>query len=312
MIQSARLICATILVTAAFVSCKDKTIEAPAFSGTRAFEHLVKQVEFGPRVPGSSAWWKCRKYFDEYFTLLGIETELQTFSFIDPYSKQSIPLVNIIAPIKGTRTDTERILLMAHWDSRPRTDYPTSPELADQPIPGANDGASAVAVLLELANLLTENRPENSVDFVLVDGEDWGKSGDPDYYLLGSTEFARGGIRGKYRFGIVIDLVGDKSQQFYRENFSDKHYPELNDMIWSVAERLQVETFIDSTRHTVLDDHIPLVTSGIPAVVIIDFDYNWWHTDRDDVDKCSPESLENIGKVLAHIIYNPQLWPAKK
>lgn len=308
----ANLIIAFNLISIVALSCNEKPVEAPKFDSSSAFEYLVKQVEFGPRVPGSKGWQDCKEYISNHFAELGLEPKFQEFEFFDPYSKTQLPLVNIIASIEGTSAKPERILLMAHWDSRPRTDYPTRPNISDRPIPGANDGASGVAVLMELANMLAENRPKHSVDLVLVDGEDWGKSGDNEYYLLGSSEFARRGIRGKYRFGIVIDLVGDKSQQFYREVFSEEHYPELNDMIWNAAGELGISTFIDTTRHTVLDDHISLVTSGVPAVDIIDFDYQWWHTDQDTVDKCSPESLENIGKLLAHIIYNPQLWPTKR
>jgi len=300
------------LISIVTLSCNEKSVEAPKFDSFRAFEYLVKQVEFGPRVPGSREWQKCKEYIANHFAELGLKPKFQEFDFFDPYSKTQLPLVNIIASIEGRSAEPERILLMAHWDSRPRTDYPTKPNNSDKPIPGANDGASGVAVLMELANMMAKNRPEHSVEIVLVDGEDWGKSGDNEYYLLGSSEFARRSIRGKYRFGIVIDMVGDKNQEFYREVFSEAHHPELNDMIWNAAAELGASSFIDTTRHTVLDDHIPLVTSGLPAVDIIDFDYKWWHTDQDTVDKCSPESLGNIGKVLAHIIYNPQLWPAKE
>ena len=300
------------LISIVTLSCNEKSVEAPKFDSFRAFEYLVKQVEFGPRVPGSREWQKCKEYIANHFAELGLKPKFQEFDFFDPYSKTQLPLVNIIASIEGRSAEPERILLMAHWDSRPRTDYPTKPNNSDKPIPGANDGASGVAVLMELAYMMAKNRPEHSVEIVLVDGEDWGKSGDNEYYLLGSSEFARRSIRGKYRFGIVIDMVGDKNQEFYREVFSETHHPELNDMIWNAAAELGVTSFIDTTRHTVLDDHISLVTSGLPAVDIIDFDYKWWHTDQDTVDKCSPESLGNIGKVLAHIIYNPQLWPAKE
>ena len=160
-----------------------------------------------------------------------------------------------------------------------------------------------------MAKLLSENQPPFNVDIVLVDGEDWGKTGDNDYYLLGSREFARRGIRGKYRFAIVVDLVGDTDQQFYRETFAENFHSQLNDMIWNTAKKLGIDTFIDSTRYTILDDHISLATSGVPSSVIIDFDYPHWHTDRDTPDKCSPKSLENVGKVLIEICYNPSLWP---
>jgi len=293
------------------VSCSENHA-APEFNGERAFEYLKKQVEFGPRVPGTQPSRNCRNYFYEHFSALEITVDSQAFEFTDPYSRQVIPLVNVIAKIEGTNSEIPGIILMAHYDSRPRTDFPGNPVMANQPIPGANDGASGVAVLMELASLLKQVRPPRNIDLVLVDGEDWGEPGSNDYYLLGSREFARRGVRDKYDFGIVIDLVGDSDQQFYREVFSQDYYPHLNEMIWNTAKNLNVATFVDSTGHMVLDDHISLATSGVPAVAIIDFNYPYWHTDMDIVDKCSPKSLENVGRVLAHICYNPDIWPEKK
>ena len=284
----------------------------PEFHGDRAFEYLRRQVEFGPRVPGTEPWRNCRNYYNEYFSALGVTIDSQAFVFTDPYSGTVIPLVNIIARIEGSDPEKLGIILMAHYDSRPRTDFPSKPELAHQPISGANDGASGVAVLMELAGLLRQFQPPQNIDLVIVDGEDWGELGDNNFYLLGSKEFARKGVRDKYRFGIVIDMVGDSNQQFYREEFSQKYYPDLNDMIWNTAKQLGVPTFVDSTVHTVLDDHISLATGGVPAVDIIDFDYPFWHTDMDTFDKCSPKSLANVGKVLTYICYNPDIWPKKK
>ncbi len=293
------------------VSCTEN-YAAPDFNGERAFGYLKKQVEFGPRVPGTEASRNCRNYYYEYFSQSGVAFDSQAFEFTDPYSGQSIPLVNVIARIEGSHPEEPGIILMAHYDSRPRTDFPSNQELANQPIQGANDGASGAAVLMELVGLLSQSIPPRNIDLVMVDGEDWGERGDNDHYLLGSKEFSRRGIRGKYHFGIVIDLVGDSGQQFYREIFSQDFYPQINDMIWNTARELGLPTFVDSTVHMVLDDHVSLATSGVPAVVIIDFDYPYWHTDLDTVDKCSATSLENVGRVLAHICYNPDIWPPKK
>ncbi len=112
---------------------------------------MKKQVEFGPRVPGTEPWRNCRNYYYEFFSALGVTTDSQAFEFTDPYSGKNIPLVNVIASIKGVDSETPGIILMAHYDSRPRTDFPSKPELSNQPIMGANDGASGVAVLMELA-----------------------------------------------------------------------------------------------------------------------------------------------------------------
>jgi len=292
-------------------SCADKGVRPPTFNGERAYRYLVHQVDFGPRVPGTKASAECRDFFYNHFTELGAHIDSQAFSFFDPYSQTDIPLVNVIAGIKGDGEVSDGIVLMAHYDSRPRTDYAHDPKLKDEPIDGANDGASGVAVLMELGNLFAEKAPPCDVDLVLVDGEDWGKPSDLDYYLLGSREFGRRGIREKYRFGIVIDLIGDSKQEIYREAYSERSNKMLNDAIWSAAARLGITTFRDTVKHTIIDDHLSLISAGVPSIDIIDFDYPYWHTEFDTPDKCSPAALENVGRVLAEVIYNPSLWPQK-
>lgn len=293
------------------ISCAETRTELPAFDGERAYQYLKEQVAFGPRVPGTEASVVCRNFLVNHFLQLGARVDSQTFVFFDPYSQTDIPLVNVIASFEGTGSIAERILLMAHYDCRPRTDYATNPQLRDKPIDGANDGASGVAVLMELGNMLAKKEPPVDVDIVLVDGEDWGKAGDLEHYLLGSREFARTDIRGKYRFGIVVDLVGDSSQEIYREGYSEQYFPSLNDVVWQAAARLGIATFRDSVKYTIIDDHLSLIAAGVPAIDIIDFDYPHWHTEFDTPDKCSALALENVGRVLAEIVYRPTIWPKK-
>jgi len=289
--------------------CSPVDLKPPEFDGERAYQYLCDQVKFGPRVPGSAAWRQCRGYYVNHFASLGLAVDSQVFSFRDPYSGDSIPLVNLIVSCPGVSESDEAIVLMAHYDCRPRTDFASDTSLLDQPIDGANDGASGVGVLMELARLMAASPPAVDVDLVLVDGEDWGRPRDLDYYMLGSREFARRGIRGKYSFGIVIDMIGDADQQIYREGYSDRFAPELNNMIWGMAAELGISTFIDSVKYHIHDDHLSLNTGGVPAVDLIDFDYPYWHTEFDTVDKCSPESLGNVGLLLTHILYRPSLWP---
>ena len=293
------------------ISCADMREPPPAFDGDRAYRYLVRQVDFGPRVPGTKASLECRDFFFRHFVGLGAEVDSQAFMFFDPYSQTDIPLTNVVARFTGSGGISESIVLMAHYDSRPRTDYASDPELKDKPIDGANDGASGAAVLMELGHLFAQKAPPCHVDLVLVDGEDWGKPHDLDYYLLGSREFARRGIREKYRFGIVIDMIGDSSQEIYREGYSDRCCRALNDAVWGAAARLGITTFRDTLKYTIIDDHLSLVSAGVPAIDIIDFDYPYWHTEFDTPDKCSPAALANVGRVLAEIIYNPSLWPEK-
>ena len=301
-----------ILAALLFAGCTEKPVEPPPFDGTKAYANLVSQVAFGPRVPGTEAWQQCRDYFYAYFDSCGLAVDSQAFYFYDPYSHADVPLVNLIARYRGDESDTTAILLAAHWDSRPRTDYHSDTTRINEPIDGANDGASGVAVLLELARLFKEKPPKTNVDLVLLDGEDWGKSGDLELYLLGSRHFAQTGIRGRYRFGIVVDMVGDADQQIYREAYAERFSSPITDMIWAVADSLGVTTFQNAVKYSILDDHLPLSAGGVPTTLIIDFDYPYWHTEFDTPDKCSPQSLSNVGRVLTKIAYNKALWPTIK
>ncbi len=302
------LLCLTLLVN----GCATSEVQPPPFDGAKAFSYLEKQVAFGPRVPGTAAWRDCRQYFYDHFSAQGLAIDSQSFTFSDPYSKTEVPLVNVIARFRGGAATDLPILLVAHWDCRPRGEQSAALAHRDSPIPGANDGASGCAVLMELATLCKLQPPHSNIDFVLVDGEDWGKSGDIDYYLLGSKHFASKGLHGQYRFGIVLDMVGDARQEIYREVYSERFNPHLNQMVWETAARLGIPTFVDSVRHEVIDDHLSLNVGGVPAIDIIDFDYPHWHTDMDIPANCSAPSLENVGRVIAHIMYNPALWPKNK
>jgi glutaminyl-peptide cyclotransferase len=304
----------TLLAATAFAilsACSGGLVKPPEFDDKRAFTYLKQQVEFGPRVPGTEASARCRNYFYEHFKSLGIPVDSQAFLFFDPYSKVNIPMVNVIAHVKGKSSSPEALLYLAHYDSRPRTDYPSDSTLRLKPIQGANDGASGAAVLMELAQGLVTDTPAVDVDLLFVDGEDWGKEGDMENYFVGSKHFAASDIHNRYRFGIVIDMIGDKDQQIYREGYSQEYNFQLNDMVWRLAAKLGIGTFKDSVKHVVMDDHLSLNAGGVPSIDLIDFDYPYWHTDKDTPDKCSAESLANVGRILAYLAYNPSLWPKK-
>lgn len=284
-----------------------QSIETPIFDSVRAFSYLEQQVAFGPRVPGSKASADCRNFFYEKFHELQIPVDSQPFTFFDKYSNSNIEMCNVIASIK-VKEDYPTIVLMAHYDSRPRTDNAINSNYLDKPIDGASDGASGVAVLLEMAHMFSAVKPDLNIDIVFVDGEDWGKSGDIQYYMLGSKEFARKGIRGKYKFGIVVDMVGDRELTIYREQYSENNAKSLNDAVFETATKLQVSGFIDSLKYAIQDDHLSLITAGVPAIDIIDFDYRYWHTELDTPVNCSAKSLEAVGKVVAEVLYNKSIW----
>lgn len=272
----------------------------PAFDGDKAFTILLKQCEFGPRPVGTIAHTATKTYLADELRKYADSVELQEFtSFIDG---TSMPLTNIIA--RFGKTGTGSILLCAHWDTRPIADRDRDPSKRKTPIIGANDGASGVAVLLELARIFKQSPPDVPVTIVLFDGEDYGPTGDDMY--LGSRYFASSLNKGtRFRFGILLDMIGDKNLGIYREANSQTAAKKVNDLIWRTAKDLgYARYFIDRTKFRITDDHVPLIEAGIPTVDIIDFDYMPWHTVSDTPDKCSSESLKIVGDVISAVVYS--------
>lgn len=211
-------------------------------------------------------------------------------------------MTNVVASFSLQKT--ERILLCAHWDSRPWADQDPNSENRDQPVLGANDGASGVAVLLEVARHIQLAEPKYGVDIVLFDGEDSGLPGQPDSYALGAQHFAKNkDFRYRPKFGILLDMVGDKDLQIYQEENSVNYAPQIVERIWDRAQGLGSSSFFASPGYQVTDDHLPLLNVGIPCVNLIDFDYEYWHTLADTPDKCSPESLAEVGRLILSLLY---------
>lgn len=291
-----------------FLNTQCNTREVPTFDKERAFSYLVQQVEFGPRVPGSEASVRCRQYFVEHFTSAGMVVDSQNTTFVDPYTGSTVPLVNLIAR-QQAKPSARSMLIVAHYDCRPRAEHAIDTTLRQQPIDGASDAAAGPAILMELSNMFKESAPDCNVDFLLSDGEDWGMAGDAEWYGLGARHFASQGIRDKYEFAIVLSLVGDKDQQIYRESFSETYAKPLNDLLFTTAKEFQIHSFYDSVKYALQDDQVAINGGGVPAALLIDFDYTWWHTEFDTPAQCSPQSLENVARVVAHVVYNTSQWP---
>lgn len=271
------------------------------FDGRRAFEELKAQVAFGPRPPGSDAHERCLGYLVDGLKMYADQVRIQPFVRPSHDGSGSIRFTNIIGEFR--LRSPRRLLLAAHWDTRPFAEMDREPSNRGKPIPGANDGASGVAVLMEVARNLRDNPPPLGVDIILFDGEDWGRPGRTDEYLLGSRYFVEN-LRGySPEFGIVVDMVGDREQTFYRERYSDRWAGKVVDMVWGKARDLGLSAFVDAPGQAILDDHVPFLQAGIPVIDIIDLDYPFWHTLEDTVDKCSSESLESVGRLLLSIIY---------
>lgn len=278
----------------------------PAFSGARAFEFLVRQTRFGPRNPGSSGHTSCREFLANEMRKYADEVRLQEFSHRG-YQGERLELTNVIASFNAQAAS--RILLCAHWDTRPRAENDENKARRHEPIIGANDGASGVAVLLELASLFKERPPQVGVDLVLFDGEDYGLEGDIASYLLGSRYFAaHKPVDYSPRFGILVDMVGDKFLDVPKEQHSVKYAPDVLEMVWSKARELGYAQFTDEVGELITDDHLPLNEVGIKTIDLIDFNYpdptnRFWHSHKDIPENCSAESLEAVGTVLTHVVY---------
>ncbi|MFH1852077.1 MAG: M28 family peptidase [Candidatus Neomarinimicrobiota bacterium] len=282
----------------------------PNFDGERAFAQLERQCAFGPRNPGSTGYLACRAYLLEQLTVLADTVITQPFELTDPVTGEQHALTNIIGQFN--RPAQRRILLGAHWDTRPWADRDPDPARRGEPIIGANDGASGVAVLLEVARILADRPPVMGVDIVFFDGEDLGENGDPASFARGSRFFARNLPLPHPAEAIVLDMIGDRELTIPVERYSHNHNPELVRKLWETARRLKLPAFQNRLGPVVYDDHVPLWEEAkIPAVDLIDFDYpnqfdNYWHTHSDLPRHCSAASLEQVGTLLIHHIYREE------
>jgi glutaminyl-peptide cyclotransferase len=282
-------------------SCQSQVI--PEFNEKNAFQYLEKQCEFGARVPGTEAHSKCRDYLVATLQKYADRVMQQPFQAIMKQDKRSVTCYNIIANFNSSKTN--RILLCAHWDSRPWADRDPDPANHKKPVLGADDGASGVAVLLEIARIINITPPKYGVDIVFFDAEDFGTYGQNDTWALGSKQFAQNAIRNYHpEFAILLDMIGDADQQIYIEQNSYQYARKIVDRVWKIADQMGIHEFIPELKFDVYDDHLNLLEIGIPAVDIIDFEYQYWHTVEDTPDKCSPKSLDNVGRVLLGVLYD--------
>ncbi len=260
---------------------------------------LERQCAFGPRVPGSAAHDSCFAWIVGQFRALAPVVETDTFTYDSPDLGKEVRLMNAVARFRPKAK--ERILFGAHWDSRPWADKDPDPKRRKHPVLGANDGASGVAVLLEVARVLKKTGTPIGVDLAVFDGEDLGTEENPNGYFLGSTRYVQW-IGDKHPlFVIVIDMVGEKDLNLLREANSSKQASNLVDLVWDEAKELRIQNFRSSPGPTVYDDHVPFLNASIPAIDLIDFDFPEWHTTHDTPAVCSPQSLEAVGAVLVSL-----------
>jgi len=291
--------------------------------GNRAFGFLQQICTLGPRITGSPAMRSQQQMLAEYFTNLGGKVRLQHFSFSHPLTKAPQGGSNLIVEWHPDRQD--RILLCVHYDTRPQGDNARVPayQRGDVFI-GANDGASGVALLMELGNHIPTLSTHYGIDFLFVDAEEYVFSNSPrDRYFLGSEFFARDYIQNspkhRYKKAVVLDMIGDRHLQIYQDRNSVwwKDTRPITKEIWKTAKDLGVQEFIPRThpkmRQPIRDDHLMLHNVGkIPTCEIIDFDYpkwpqnRYWHTADDTPERCSAESLSKVGWVILEWLRNTQ------
>jgi hypothetical protein len=274
---------------------------APPFSGDAAYEHLKKQVSFGPRVSGMPGHKAQLDWMISYLRPLADTVILQEFTHEHSRDRKPLKLTNIFA--RFNKNAGTRILLLAHWDTRPTADNDSDDAKRKLPIMGANDGASGTAVLLEIARLLKQNPAPIGVDLLFVDGEDYGPD-SPNMYL-GATHFAANLPPGyKPLYGILLDMIADQNPVYPVEGNSQDSAPEVVDRVYRTAEQIGLAAFFPRRDGGYIsDDHLPLNRAGIRTIDIIDFDYPHWHRSTDTLENTSPRGLDAVGKVLVELIF---------
>ena len=295
----------SLFLTLIFLGCQSNV---PRFDEDHAFSYLVAQCDFGPRNPGSDGYYACLDYLITELDQSANEIILQDFSYQERRYNKQYNLENIIARFNP---DSEfQTVISAHWDTRPWADQEDLRQDRDQPIIGANDGASGVAILLELAKIMGENPPPIGVNLVFFDGEDLGVPGENETYCQGSRFFAKNLPIPRPDEAINLDMVGDKQLVLPIERYSLEYHPELVRHLWDRAKDMGLDAFIGRVDYAIYDDHIPLnEIAGIPSIDIIDFKYpnsyaNFWHTMNDIPENCSEESLGQVGALMVDYIYN--------
>ena len=274
------------------------------FDGDKAFIYIQKQCDFGPRYPGSEGHKKLTNYLYNYFNEYSDSIMVFKDSVSHPITNKKIEINNFL--IQHNIKADVRYLFIAHFDTRDRADKDYNQNKVNLPIIGANDGASGVALLMELSNYIKMNPLNNiGIDILLVDAEDMGRPGHINEWGLGTQSFEKQytGILPKY--AICVDMIADKNPIFKIEQFSYRYAKELVTEIWSLANDLGYKEFVWQLSQPIYDDHVYYYQgTSVPSIDIIDFDFPHWHTTEDIIENCSPKGLFIVGNVLLNFIYN--------
>jgi hypothetical protein len=302
------------------VQVPPRVVEVPRFNADSAYLFVAEQVNFGPRVPNTKPHQLAADYFIRRLKNYGATVVTQEFDAVT-WDNQKVQLKNIVASFNPTAK--KRILLAAHWDTRPYADKDEVRK--DAPFEGANDGASGVGVLLEIARAIGQSKgPSVGVDIILFDGEDWGEKehgkatidmpeGYEEWWCLGSQYWAKHKHQKNYAayFGILLDMVGSKHAQFFREGVSLEYAPAIVDKVWNTAARLGYsDYFVKTNVGGITDDHrFVNEMAKIPMVDIVHYqagtgffgDYH--HSQKDNLSIINKETLGAVGTTLLNVVY---------
>jgi Zn-dependent M28 family amino/carboxypeptidase len=298
------------------VTEKKESIFVPDFNADSAYAYVEKQVSFGPRVPNTEAHKQCATWLTQTLNRF-TQTVIVQNAKLKTSDGKTLDAIYIIASFNPE--NKSRILLCAHWDSRPWADHDPDPANRRKPIPGANDGGSGVGVLLEMARQFSLHNPGHGVDIVLFDAEDYGEhqeeqGNSEDSWALGSQYWARNPHVTNYsaRFGILLDMVGAENPSFTMEGTSMYYAPGIMRKVWSVAQSLGYQNyFLSRKTGPITDDHLYVnEILRIPTIDIIDYDpdrengfFEHWHTVKDDMSNIRRETLRAVGHTVLTVVY---------
>jgi glutaminyl-peptide cyclotransferase len=294
-------------VVALGASCHGRSSEAlQRFDAAQAMRWVEYQVAAGPRVPGTPGHRAIAEWLQRELKARADSVEVQAFVHVTAKG-DTLRLSNVVAHFRPT--DPNRVLYVTHWDTRPIAESDSDPARRTTPIPGANDGASGTALLLEVADALKKIPPTLGVDLLFVDGEDYGSFEAEDSLrdvLIGSRWFARH-LPAGYRplFAVLWDMIGGRDQVIYQEGYSVDRAPEVVERVWNAAADLGLgRMFRPTNGGYITDDHVPLLEAGLRAIDVIGFEryVRWHHTTQDTIDKVTPEALDAIGRLALALL----------
>ena len=288
----------------------DVVTQVVNFDGVKAYGLVKAQCDFGPRVPGTPAHSKCAEWLEKSLKD-NCDTMIVQQGQVTTFDGKALNIKNFVGSFNPDNSD--RILLLAHWDCRPWADNDPDPAKQKEPVMGANDAASGVAVLLQLAQLMKEKKPSIGVDILLVDAEDWGDNNVEDSWALGTQYWAAHPHVEGYtaRFGILLDMVGAKGAKFFKEPHSLYYAQDVVNEVWDVAQKSGYGAyFIDKDGEGfVTDDHVVINEMGIECIDIIDTRqqgtfFAGWHTTDDTIHWIDQNVLKAVGQVIANVVYS--------